>query len=81
MNNPIPITPGEVSLVIGWGLTDPDNQQSRADKLQKLEAPILPESQCQAASGSINENMICAGYRNRSRDAAQVCMQMLSMCK
>lgn len=72
MKHPRPVTAGELSLVIGWGLTDPDNSKSNPDKLQELDAPILPENQCQHASGSINENMICAGYRNQSRDAAKV---------
>uniref|UniRef100_A0A3B3QNV6 trypsin n=1 Tax=Paramormyrops kingsleyae TaxID=1676925 RepID=A0A3B3QNV6_9TELE len=61
---------GTMCTVSGWGNTMSSTADS--NKLQCLEIPILPESDCEKAyPGMITQSMFCAGYLAGGKDSCQ----------
>ncbi len=64
--------PGTLVTVIGWGLTDPNNNSSYMDALQQVSVPIVSNAVCNAGNaynGQITANMLCAGYASGGKDS------------
>jgi secreted trypsin-like serine protease len=64
--------PGTLATVIGWGLTDPNNDSSYTDALQQVSVPIVSNAVCNASNaynGQITDNMLCAGYALGGKDS------------
>jgi len=58
------------AIVLGWGLTQEDDDSSYSDILMKSTAPIISDENCRLAYGEdIREGMICAGYSSGESDA------------
>lgn len=58
------------SMVSGWGRIK--FQGPEATKLQKIQVPFVPRTQCKGTSRShITRFMFCAGYSNGTKDSCQ----------
>ncbi|GAB1862293.1 trypsin [Camponotus japonicus] len=63
---------GEKGIVTGWGATKEGGSVS--SHLQKVDVPILSNSECRATnypSYKITDNMLCAGYKQGGKDSCQ----------
>jgi secreted trypsin-like serine protease len=60
---------GALSWATGWGATSEGG--SGATILQKVDLPVLSNSQCNSWLGGITDNMLCAGYEEGGKDACQ----------
>ncbi|HRW09210.1 MAG TPA: serine protease [Caldilineaceae bacterium] len=61
--------PGYDAVVTGWGTTVEGG--SAATRLMEVSVPIVSNTQCNRAYGTITENMICAGYEDGGKDSCQ----------
>lgn len=64
--------PGVLATVIGWGLTDPNDNSSYVDALRQVSVPIVSNTTCNAPnaySGDVTANMLCAGYSEGGKDS------------
>ncbi|XP_064102456.1 plasma kallikrein-like isoform X2 [Macrobrachium nipponense] len=62
-------TDGYKCQVTGWGLTDPANNDSKANILQRAEIPLLPDQPCKERYDDFSPGMMCAGYDAGKIDA------------
>ncbi|XP_014662805.1 PREDICTED: trypsin-1-like [Priapulus caudatus] len=60
---------GRTATVSGWGTTSEGGNTS--PELRCVDVPIVTNSACNAAYGSITSNMLCAGYDAGGKDACQ----------
>lgn len=62
-----------LATVIGWGLTEPGNDQSRSNTLRQVEIPLISRHDCLLSYGALTEvlspRMVCAGYVEGGRDS------------
>ncbi|XP_054634329.1 trypsin-3 isoform X2 [Dunckerocampus dactyliophorus] len=67
------IAEGRLCRVSGWGYTHPEGGQIPST-LRTVKLPIISSNKCNSSdsfSGSITENMLCAGYSIGGKDACQ----------
>ena len=62
---------GLTATAIGWGLTDPNNDNSSPDVLQQVNLPVVSNATCNGVYGSIVGSMVCAGYAQGGKDSCQ----------
>jgi len=62
---------GVTATAIGWGLTDPNNDNSTSDVLRQVSLPVVTNTQCNNVYGSITARMVCAGFSQGGKDACQ----------
>ncbi|XP_036944127.1 mast cell tryptase-like [Acanthopagrus latus] len=62
---------GTTSWVTGWGAIRTDVPLPFPQTLQEVSVPVVSNTQCDAAYGSITSNMICAGLDQGGRDSCQ----------
>ncbi|MFN8392510.1 MAG: serine protease [Bdellovibrionota bacterium] len=63
---------GLTATAIGWGLTDPNNNNSSSDVLRSVNLPIISNSACNSSfGGGITSNMVCAGFAQGGKDTCQ----------
>ena len=63
---------GAPAVVLGWGLTEENNDSSYTDILMKTTVPIISDKNCKLAYGAdIKEGMVCAGYLSGESDACE----------
>lgn len=63
------VTVGQMSVVTGWGSTGEGG--SAAVVLMEVAVPIVANEVCNLSYGTINENMLCAGYATGGKDSCQ----------
>ncbi len=63
------VTAGQMSIVTGWGSTGEGG--SAAVVLMEVSVPIVDNEVCNRSYGTINENMLCAGYAEGGKDSCQ----------
>ena len=63
------VTAGQMSVVTGWGSIGEGG--SAAVVLMEVAVPIVTNELCNLSYGTINENMICAGYADGGKDSCQ----------
>jgi V8-like Glu-specific endopeptidase len=76
---PLAIYDGSSSLTavpataIGWGLTNPNNEESYTAELRQVTVPIVAQSICSAAyiQEGVTDRMLCAGYTQGGKDSCQ----------
>lgn len=64
--------PGEYGVVMGWGMTEPEDRNSYADTIYEVVVPIISSAICNdeiSYDGKINSKMLCAGYAEGGRDS------------
>ena len=62
---------GTQCLISGWGNTL-SNGVNNPDLLQCVDAPVLPQADCEASyPGDITNNMICVGFLEGGKDSCQ----------
>ncbi len=65
------ITGTPTFTVAGWGVTS-ENSSSVSKTLMKVDVPFVDQQTCSLAyPGSINDNMICAGFKDGGKDSCQ----------
>ncbi|XP_066108779.1 serine protease 55 [Saccopteryx bilineata] len=57
--------------VAGWGQTKADDRNSMTTDLMKVPVIIIDWEKCLLEFPKLTENMLCAGYENKSYDACQ----------
>ncbi|XP_076608004.1 serine protease 27-like [Chaetodon auriga] len=57
--------------VTGWGTIRTDVPLPFPQRLQEVSVPIVSNSQCDAAYGTITNNMVCAGLDEGGKDSCQ----------
>jgi len=65
---------GTKAYVMGWGDTDPSDQDAYPDKMRQLIVPVLSRALCNGANsynGDLTIRMMCAGYMGGGRDSCQ----------
>jgi hypothetical protein len=64
---------GSTATAIGWGLTDPNDENSFPDALRQVSLPLVEQSACRDAMGEaeITDRMLCAGYAQGGKDSCQ----------
>jgi hypothetical protein len=66
---------GQLTTILGWGLTSAGNGNSAADALQQVSVPVVSNHTCTYSyglfAGRITPQMKCAGYRDGGYDACQ----------
>ncbi|KAM3598486.1 uncharacterized protein V6R79_018653 [Siganus canaliculatus] len=62
---------GTQAWVTGWGAIQSSVALPSPERLQEVQVPIVSNSQCNEAYGSITSNMICAGLTEGGRDSCQ----------
>ena len=67
---------GTLLTVIGWGLTDPNDENSSPNGLYKVTVPVVSNADCNASyndgwgSGdTVTNNQLCAGYQQGGQDS------------
>jgi len=60
---------GAQAVVTGWGTTAEGGSVSA--ELMEVTVPIVANSQCNHAYGTITDNMVCAGYAQGGKDSCQ----------
>jgi secreted trypsin-like serine protease len=60
---------GVTAWATGWGATSEGGDT--ADILQKVDLPVISNSQCSSWLNGITDNMLCAGYEEGGKDACQ----------
>jgi len=59
-----------IATTAGWGETNVVNPLASADKLQKVEVPLVSNALCNTGyPNQVDETMICAGYPEGKKDA------------
>nr|XP_040047025.1 trypsin II-P29-like isoform X1 [Gasterosteus aculeatus aculeatus] len=62
---------GTSCWVTGWGTVGSDVPLPLPQRLQEVQVPVVSNSRCNAAYGSITSNMVCAGADAGGRDSCQ----------
>ncbi|XP_026181529.1 trypsin-1-like [Mastacembelus armatus] len=62
---------GAVTWVTGWGNINSDVSLPSPGTLQEVSIPIVSNTRCNAAYGSITSNMMCAGLTQGGKDSCQ----------
>ncbi len=63
---------GVTATAIGWGLTNPDNNNSSSDVLLQVSVPVVSNTSCNTSyGGGITARMLCAGASGGGKDACQ----------
>ena len=63
---------GADATVIGWGLTDPNNDNSYVAILREVTMPIVSNETCSVKYGSeLTSSMMCAGLAEGGKDSCQ----------
>ncbi|XP_018523817.1 trypsin I-P1 [Lates calcarifer] len=62
---------GTTCWVTGWGTIQTGVSLPFPQTLQEVSVPVVSNTQCNAAYGSITSNMICAGLENGGKDSCQ----------
>lgn len=63
------VSAGQMSVVTGWGSTGEGG--SAAVVLMEVAVPIVTNELCNLSYGTINDNMLCAGYAEGGKDSCQ----------
>ncbi|CAG0878823.1 unnamed protein product [Darwinula stevensoni] len=58
------------AVVIGWGVTDPDEKGQPAN-LQQVIVDVYPQEECRRLYQGITDSHMCAGKRNGGKDSCQ----------
>jgi V8-like Glu-specific endopeptidase len=65
-------SPGNISIIMGWGDTAPGEDTSFADNLMEAKIPIVSNETCANSYGSLIKSFnICAGYKKGGIDTCQ----------
>ncbi|KAM4531410.1 trypsin-like [Odontesthes bonariensis] len=62
---------GQNSWVTGWGNTRDGVSLPSPQRLQEVNVPVVSNTRCNAAYGTITGNMICAGLTKGGKDSCQ----------
>ncbi|KAL6102393.1 uncharacterized protein ACO6RY_02008 [Pungitius sinensis] len=62
---------GTSCWVTGWGTTQSDVPLQFPQYLQEVQVPVVSNSRCNAAYGTITSNMVCAGPDGGGKDSCQ----------
>ncbi|XP_070779978.1 chymotrypsin-like protease CTRL-1 [Enoplosus armatus] len=62
---------GTTCWVTGWGTIQSGVPLPFPQRLQEVSVPVVSNSQCNAAYGSITSNMVCAGLSEGGKDSCQ----------
>jgi secreted trypsin-like serine protease len=62
--------PGEMSRVIGWGVTS-EGSWSVSDLLMQVDVPLVDHARCKQAYPTLDDTMICAGFEEGMKDSCQ----------
>lgn len=63
---------GVLATVMGWGVTDIEDETSYSDTLQKTTIPIISNEACnQAYAGNVIDTQLCAGFAEGGTDGCQ----------
>ena len=66
------VTPFQTATVIGWGRTQEGVPGSVPNAMQKIQIPVLPDSECTSRYGdTFDQTMICAGFVTGGQSACQ----------
>jgi len=68
----VEVTGGEDTIVMGWGYNGGTVDEDDKNKLQYAHVPIIPRDICRRRdwySGSVTQNMICAGFEEGMIDS------------